>query len=84
MQFLVLLVEYGYEIKVFDIDVICEMVKDGFGFKINYMYLRVCVQFIGFDQVDFEVYVKDVVEKCFLSCIMQGNVEVIYEVIFEG
>ncbi|ANC71337.1 OsmC family protein [Deinococcus radiodurans] len=84
MQLSALLAEHGHEIKALDTDATCEMVKDGPGFKINHMHLRVRAQLTGSDQADFEAHVKDAAEKCPLSRIMQGNVEVTHEAILEG
>ena len=84
MQLSALISAHGHEIQALDTEATCEMVKDGPGFRISRMHLTVRGRLTGSDQADFEAHVKDAAEKCPLSRIMQGNVEITHEAILES
>lgn len=83
MQLSALIANHGHQIHSLDTEATCEMVKDGAGFKISRMKLVVRGKIEGSDQADFEGHVKDAAEKCPLSRIMAGNVEIVHEAILE-
>ena len=84
MQLSALIAGHGHEIQALDTQATCEMVKDGAGFKVSRMHLVVRGTITGSDQADFEAHVKDAAEKCPLSRIMQGNVDITHEAILES
>jgi len=57
----------------------CEMVKNGPGFKVSTMRLKVTGQVEGIDQATFEEYVTKAADLCPLSGVMKGNVEIVHE-----
>ncbi|WP_221088328.1 OsmC family protein [Deinococcus aquaedulcis] len=83
MQLSALLANHGHTIEALDTQATCEMVKDGPGFKVSTMRLTVRGKITGSDQADFEAHVRDAAEKCPLSRVMAGNVEIIHEAILE-
>lgn len=83
MQLSALLGNHGHTVEDLRTDATCEMVKDGPGFRISRMHLVVRGKVTGSDQADFEAHVKDAAEKCPLSRVMQGNVEITHEAILE-
>ena len=84
MQLSALISAHGHEIQALDTQATCEMVKDGAGFKVSRMHLVVRGKISGSDQADFEAHVKDAAEKCPLSRIMQGNVDITHEAVLES
>lgn len=84
MQLSALIAAHGHEIHSLDTEATCEMVKDGAGFKISRMNLVVRGKITGSDQADFEHHVQEAAEKCPLSRIMAGNVEVTHQAILES
>lgn len=83
MQLSALIANHGHQIHSLDTKATCEMVKDGAGFKISRMKLVVRGKIEGSDQADFEAHVKDAADKCPLSRIMAGNVEIVHEAVLE-
>lgn len=79
MQLSALLSNHGHTVESLDTEATCEMVKDGAGFRISRMVLRVRGRVVGSDAADFEEHVKDAAEKCPLSRVMAGNVEIVHE-----
>ncbi|PTA69039.1 OsmC family protein [Deinococcus arcticus] len=83
MQLSALLANHGHTVEALDTQATCEMVKDGPGFKVSTMRLTVRGKISGSDQADFEAHVRDAAEKCPLSSVMAGNVEIVHEAILE-
>ncbi|MFC6616784.1 OsmC family protein [Deinococcus radiophilus] len=84
MQLSALLSNHGHTIESLDTDATCEMVKDGPGFKVSRLVLKVRGKVTGSDQADFEAHVKEAAEKCPMSRVMQGNVEIVHEATLES
>lgn len=84
MQLSALLSNHGHTIESLDTDATCEMVKDGPGFRVSRMVLKVRGKVTGSDQADFEAHVKEAAEKCPMSRVMQGNVEIVHEATLES
>ncbi|WP_412028898.1 OsmC family protein [Deinococcus yunweiensis] len=83
MQLSALLANHGHTIESLDTEATCEMVRDGAGFKVSTMRLTVRGKVTGSDQADFEEHVRDAADKCPLSNVMKGNVEIVHEAILE-
>lgn len=83
MQLSALLGRHGHEVQDLKTDATCEMVKDGAGFKVSAMRLKVRGKVTNCDQADFEKHVKDAAEMCPMSRVMQGNVEITHEATLE-
>lgn len=84
MQLSALIANHGHEIESLDTEATCEMVKDGAGFKVSRMKLVVRGTITNSDQADFEGHVKEAAEKCPLSRVMAGNVEIVHEAILDS
>jgi len=83
MQLSALLAADGHQPGDLRTDATCEMVRDGSGFKVSAMRLVVRGSVGGIDQAAFEGYVSQAAEKCPLSRVMTGNVEITHEAILE-
>lgn len=83
MQLSALLGRHGHEVKELNTEATCEMVKDGPGFRVSAMRLKVRGKVTNCDQADFEAHVKDAAETCPMSKVMQGNVEITHEAVLE-
>ncbi|MBZ9751449.1 OsmC family protein [Deinococcus sp. HMF7604] len=83
MQLSALLSNHGHTVEDLRTDATCEMVKDGPGFQVSAMRLTVRGKVTGSDQADFEAHVKDAAEKCPMSRVMAGNVDITHEAILE-
>ncbi|MBZ9713673.1 OsmC family protein [Deinococcus multiflagellatus] len=83
MQLSALLANHGHTIEALDTQATCEMVKEAGGFKVSTMRLTVRGKITGSDQADFEAHVRDAAEKCPLSRVMAGNVEIVHEAILD-
>ncbi len=84
MQLSALLAEAGHTVEALDTEATCEMVKDGAGFKVSRMVLKVRGKVGGTDQADFERHVKDAAEKCPMSQVLKGNAEIVHEATLEN
>ena len=84
MQLSALLTNHGHTVETLDTDATCELVKDGEGFKVGRMILKVRGKVTGSDRADFESHVKQAAEMCPLSKVMAGNVEVVHEAVLEN
>lgn len=84
MQLSALLGKHGHTVEDLRTEATCEMVKkEGEGFKVSRMHLIVRGKVMGSDQADFEAHVKEAAEKCPISQVMTGNVEITHEAILE-
>ncbi|MFC6592335.1 OsmC family protein [Deinococcus lacus] len=83
MQLSALITNHGHTVESLDTQAVCEMEKDGAGFKVSRMVLKVRGKVTGSDQADFEGHVRDAAEKCPLSRVMAGNVEIVHEATLE-
>lgn len=84
MQLSALLSNHGHTVEDLKTEATCEMnKKEGGGFKVSRMHLVVRGKVTGSDKADFESHVKEAAEKCPMSQVMQGNVEITHEAILE-
>lgn len=84
MQLSALLSNAGHEVHDLKTDATCEMMKkDGGGFRVSAMRLKVRGKVGGLDQAGFEGFVAQAAEVCPLSGVMKGNVEIAHEAVLE-
>ncbi|WP_407570923.1 OsmC family protein [Deinococcus altitudinis] len=79
MQLSAMLAGDGHVPQDVNTEATCEMVRNGPGFKISTMRLKVAGKVEGIDQATFEEYVSKAADLCPLSGIMKGNVEIVHE-----
>lgn len=84
MQLSALLEKHGHTIESLDTEATCELEKDGAGFKVSRMVLKVRGKVSGSDQADFESHVKEAAEICPLSKVLAGNAEIVHEATLES
>ncbi len=79
MQLSAMLAGDGHAPQDVQTEATCEMVRNGPGFKVSTMRLKVTGKVEGIDQATFEDYVTKAADLCPLSGIMKGNVEIVHE-----
>ena len=79
MQLSAMLAGDGHPPESVQTEATCEMMREGAGFKISTMRLKVTGKVAGLDQAGFDDYVTRAAELCPLSGIMKGNVEIVHE-----
>lgn len=79
MQLSALLAADGHDPQDVRTEATCEMVRDGAGFKISTMRLKVTGKVGNIDRAEFERHVEQAAQLCPLSRVMQGNVEITHE-----
>lgn len=79
MQLSAMLAGDGHAPQDVQTEATCEMVRNGPGFKVSTMCLKVTGKVEGIDQATFEDYVTKAADLCPLSGIMKGNVEIVHE-----
>lgn len=79
MQLSALLAADGHDPQDVRTEATCEMVREGPGFKISTMRLKVTGKVGNIDQAEFERHVEQAAQLCPLSRVMQGNVEITHE-----
>jgi osmotically inducible protein OsmC len=83
MQLCAILASHGHDPQDVRTDATCEMVKDGPGFKVSTMRLKVRGKVGNIDQAEFEKHVAQAADSCPLSRVMKGNVEIVHEAVLE-
>ncbi|MGY2892142.1 OsmC family protein [Deinococcus sp. UYEF24] len=79
MQLSAMLAGDGHAPQDVQTEATCEMVRNGPGFKVSTMRLKVTGKVEGIDQATFEDYVTKAADLCPLSGVMKGNVEIVHE-----
>ncbi|MFC4455950.1 OsmC family protein [Deinococcus sonorensis] len=79
MQLSALLAGDGHDPQDLRTEATCEMVKDGPGFRISTMRLKITGRVGNIDQAEFERHVAEAADMCPLSRVMKGNVEIVHE-----
>lgn len=83
MQLSALLTQAGHAPEDLRTEATCEMVREGAGFKVSTMRLRVSGKVSGMDQAGFEGMVAQAAQVCPISRVMLGNVEITHEAMLE-
>ncbi|GGR32574.1 OsmC family protein [Deinococcus ruber] len=81
MQLSALLGAHGHDPQDLKTETTCGMVREGQGFKIASMHLKITGKVGNIDAAEFQKHVEQAADMCPLSRVMKGNVEITHEAV---